>query len=422
MKNRKFPLIFSALLLTGLFLSACGSLLQQAEEAVQGEYGPAYTAQEHQTRTFNALWSDLEKDYIYYDTAKVNWDALQKEVADRIASELTDEQFNELLHDLETKLPAGALLYQSRSERLETDTTDLSTYDGIGAIVGFHEKDIPHVVILDVVEDSPAEKAGLQAHDSIFEIDGSPVLLNEGLTVVNRIRGPAGSSVTLNVKTPGKAERSIEVTRGKLTSTGKLDAYQIKGTYYGYMLFPPISYTGLTDDVLAAMQKFTANQKLEGLILDLRVAGSSRGWPLEDLLTLFHNGKIGEFYNIAKQTQPVIITGKDSFSSQTVPLIVLVGENTSGFPEILAASLQAGTRAIVIGEPTPGAIETTSSFYLPDGSRIFIETASFRLPNGEDIGINGIKPDVTLEAGWDEVLPNADPVLEQALETLSEQK
>jgi len=422
MKNRKNPFILSALLLSGLFLSACGSLLQQAEEAVQGDYGPAYTTQEHQTRTFDSLWGDLEKNYIYYNSAKVNWDVLQKDYADRIAAGLTDEEFNALLHKLENDLPVGALLYQSRTERLEADTGDFSSYEGIGAIVGFQEEDVPHVVILDVVEGSPAEKAGLQAHDSIFEIDGSPVLLEEGLTVVNRIRGPAGSSVTLNVKTPGKSERSIEVTRGKLTSTGKLESHQIKGTQYGYILFPPISYATMTDDLLASMQEFTTNQKLEGLILDLRVAGSSRGWPLEELLTLFHDGDIGEFYNSTRETQLVTIKGEDRFSSQTVPLIVLIGQNTSGFPEILAASLQEGNRAVVIGESTSGSIETTSSFYLPDGSRIFIETASFRLPNGQEIGTSGLYPDVTLQIGWDDVLPNADPVVEKAVTTLDEQK
>jgi len=421
MKNSKYPLMISVLLVASLLLSACGSLLQQAEEAVQGDYGPAYTAQEHQTRTFNALWNDLSKNYIYRDSAKVNWDALQQEYLGRIGAGLTNEQFVELMHELETNLPAGALLYQSRSERLEVDTADLSTYEGIGAIVGFQEKDVPHVVILDVIDGSPAEQAGLKAHDSIFQIDGSPVLQEEGLTVVDRIRGPAGSSVTLNVTTPGQEARSIKVTRGKLTSTGKLEARQIEGTQYGYLLFPPISYTSMADDVVASLQKFATNQKLEGVILDLRVAGSSRGWPLDELLTLLDNGKIGEFYDIAKQTVPVTITGKDSFSSQTVPLIVLVGQNTNGFPEILAGSLQAGNRATVLGEATPGAIETTNSFYLPDGSRIFIEIGSFRLSNGNDLG-NGVTPDITVAAGWDDILPNADPVLDKAVELLNEKK
>jgi carboxyl-terminal processing protease len=176
------------------------------------------------------------------------------------------------------------------------------------------------------------------------------------------------------------------------------------------------------DDVLASLQKFTTNQKIEGLILDLRVTGASGAWPLEELLTLFHDGAIGEFYNSAQQTQTITIDGQDQFSSQTVPLVILVGQNTSGSPEILAASLQADDRAIVIGEASPGSIESISPFYLPDGSRVFIETSSFRLLNGKEFGNSGIQPNVTIEAGWDEVLPNDDPVLDAAITTLDEQK
>lgn len=422
MSNTKRNLFISIVLLISLSLSACASLLSEAEKAVGGEYGPTLSKQEHQLRTFDALWTNLQETYIYYETSNIQWDALQATYKERINAGLTNDEFVTMLHDLEKELPAGALIYQSRDERLKADTQDLSSYEGIGAIIGFQAEEVPHVVILDIIAGSPAEKAGLQPHDSIFAIDGNPVLVDEGLTVVNRVRGPAGSKVTLNVKTPGKPERSIEVTRGKLASTGKLDAYQIQGTQYGYMLFPPISYSSMYNDVLASLQEFTTNQKIEGLILDLRITGAGGAWPLEDLLTLFYNGKIGEFYNSAQQTQTITITGKDQYSSQTVPLIILIGRNTSGSPEILAASLQAGKRATLIGEPSPGSIESTSPFYLPDGSRIFIETSSFRLPNGVDFGNNGIKPNVTIEAGWDEVLPNADPVLEAAIATLDEQQ
>jgi C-terminal processing protease CtpA/Prc len=153
------------------------------------------------------------------------------------------------------------------------------------------------------------------------------------------------------------------------------------------------------------------------LILDLRVAGSSRGWPLEEMLTVFHDGTVGEFYNRA-ESQTIEITGQDILSSQTVPLVLLVGSNTSGFPEILAASLQSSNRAILIGSPTSGSVETSSSFYLPDGSLAYVESGSFRLSNGEELGQNGIKPDVLIGADWDEVVPDADPVLDAAIGAL----
>jgi carboxyl-terminal processing protease len=277
------------------------------------------------------------------------------------------------------------------------------------------------MVLLDVIEGSPAEKAGLQAHDSIFAIDGNPVLLEEGITAVERVRGPAGSSVTLDVQTPGTPGRSVEVQRGKLTSTGKLKASVLKGTNYGYLLFPPVGSDTLQADVVKSMQKFSTDKTLEGLVIDLRIASSTRGWPLEDMFTMFDDGPLGEFYN-RNGKQLVEVTGQDTFTSQDVPLVVLVGQDTTGFPEIFAASLQMHNRAVVIGETTPGAVETTSDFYLPDGSQAFIATTSFVLPNGDQIGTTGVIPDIPIEAGWDDVLPDKDPVIDRAVESLDGQQ
>jgi carboxyl-terminal processing protease len=414
------PVFLPALiLLMSLTLSACIGLLPLEEEPVTGDFGPQYSLQEHQMRTFESLWTQFQENYIYFETANVDWEEIRDTYQMRIEDGLTSEEFADLLRELETDLPAGSLLYQSRAERIETDITDTSTYGGIGAFVDFNPEPVPHIVILDVMEGSPAEKAGLQDHDSILIIDGQPVLLEEGIDAVRRVRGQAGTTVTLTVKTPGKPERVVNITRARLTATAKLEAREIEG--YGYMLFPPIAYTGLIDDFLSNLQTFTSNKTLPGLILDLRIAGSTQGWPIENMLVMFHDGAVGDFYD-RRGEQSANVTGQDVFGSQTVPLVILVGKNTSGSPEIFAAVLQLYKRAVVLGSTTPGEVESTGSFYLPDGSRILVQIGSFRLPNGEIVGINGVKPDVPIDADWDEILPGADPVLEKAIELLGEKK
>jgi carboxyl-terminal processing protease len=419
--KRKVTISLSVFLILSFMVFGCAGLAGLEEEPVTGDFGPAYTPQELQARTFEALWTNLQDNYIYFESTDVEWDSIRDRYLERITSGLTNVEFTELLDELESDLPPGSLTYQSRVERIESDIGDLSSYEGIGAFVGFNEDPQPHVVLLGVIEGSPAEKAGLKAHDSIFAIDGSPVLLKEGLSVVDRIRGPSGSSVTLNVQTPGSPERSVEVKRAKLTSTGKLEALEIPDTSYAYMLFPPVAYATMMDDVVTNLQTFTTNKTLDGLILDLRVAGSSRDWPFEALYTMFYDGAIGEFYN-REGKQMLEVKGQDVFASQSIPLVILVGQNTQGFPEILAGGLQMHERATIVGATTPGSIETTSSYYLPDGSRIFVETTSFVLPNGDEIGTDGVQPDVQVEAGWDEILPDTDPVLEAAIETLRAQK
>ena len=415
--NRKTKLLPLSILIMSFLLSSCIGLLPLEEEPVAGDFGPQTSVQEQQAATFEALWGHLEENYIYFESADVNWETLHDQYLQRVNSGLTPEEFSALIDELQDELPEGSLSYQSRQERIETDTTDTSSYEGIGAFVGFNPEPEPHIVLLDVIEGSPAEQAGLKAHDSIFKIDGDPVLLEEGLSAVDRVRGPAGSSVTLSIQSPGGTERSVDVKRGKLSSTGKLQAGTLTGTNYGYLLFPPVGYATLEEDVLQAMEKLTTNQDLDGLVLDLRIASSNRGWPLEALYTMFYNGAMGEFYNRSDK-QLVQVQGQDVFNSQKIPLVVLVGKNTSGTPEILAGSLQMHKRATVIGEKTPGSIEAATSFYLPDGSEAFIQTTSFVLPNGDEIGTTGVTPDLPVAAGWDEIVPGNDPVLDQAIEAL----
>ena len=421
--TRKTLFLPAAFIILSVMLSACIGLIPLEEDQAGGSFGPSYSPPEHQTRVLDAIWTHLEESYIHYESADVDWDALNKEYLERINTGLSDEEFTALIQELETDLPTGTLAYQSRAERIEAETTDTSTYEGIGAVMNFAEDPAPHFIVLSVMPGSPAEKAGLKAHDSVSKIDGEAVQIEEGQRAVNRIRGTAGSTVTLTVQSPGESERSIEIQRARLTSTGKIEARMLAGTNnYGYMLFPPTGSATLVKDIVASLQTFTTNRTLDGLVLDLRIASSaSGGWPMEQLFKLFHDGNVGEFYN-SEQEQVLNINGEDQFSSQTVPLVILVGESTSGAPEILAAGMQSGGRAQIVGATTLGAIEITTPFYLPNGALILVESTSFRLLNGEEIGNKGVQPDLEVEAGWDEVMPDADPVLEAAIELLDAQK
>jgi len=291
--NRKAKQFSLSILVFSFLLSACIGLIPLEDEPVTGEFGPQVSMQEQQVETFETLWKHIEENYIYFESAEMDWDALHDQYLQRVKEELTPEEFSTLLEELQGELPEGSLSYRSRQERIETDIADTSSYEGIGAFVGFNEEPKPHIVLLDVIDGSPAEQAGLKAHDSIFEIDGSPVLLEEGLAAVDRVRGPAGSSVMLGIQSPGGPERSVEVKRGKLSSTGKLEVRTLPGTNYGYLLFPPVGYATLEEDMLKGFQDLAADQALEGMILDLRIASSTRGWPLEAVYTMFYNGAMG---------------------------------------------------------------------------------------------------------------------------------
>src|SRR3990172_4983064 len=138
--KRKVTISLFVFLVFSFVVSACAGLAGLEEGPVTGDFGPAYTPQEHQERTFEALWTHLQDKYIYFESTDVNWDSIHDRYLERINAGLTNEEFTDLLRELESDLPIGSLTYQSRPERIETDIADLSSYEGIGAFVGFNEE------------------------------------------------------------------------------------------------------------------------------------------------------------------------------------------------------------------------------------------------------------------------------------------
>src|SRR5688572_8924335 len=135
---------------------------------------PTTNAESRQLKVFETAWEAVRDQYVRVDYNGVDWDAVGDEYRAKVEAGLDDEAFNQLMRDMVAELPEGQASFQTRAERLEAETTDTSNYEGIGAFIAFRETPEPHVVILSVIQGSPAEKAGLKAHDNIYVIDGEP--------------------------------------------------------------------------------------------------------------------------------------------------------------------------------------------------------------------------------------------------------
>ncbi len=415
--------IFYWLATLSFVISACAGLPTLGNEeadTVDTPYGPQITDADHQTEVFEEILKQVETNYIYYETGNIDWASLRQKYMDQIQTGLTYAEFDALMNQFEAEFPTGELTYVTRDDRIAADTAPNTTaYGGIGAFISFQAEDIPHVVILDVMPGSPAEKAGLRAHDSIYSVNGDPVRLEEGGNVVQRIRGEAGTSVTLTIQSPGKGQSDIEITRSTLSGIGKVKANLLTGKDIGYILMPTTISSTTAQEVADALTQFSANKNLKGVILDLRISNSNNNWPIEEMLTLFLDKTSIDIYSRASN-EAYVVSGQDIAGSQTIPLTVLVGEHTSGAPEIFAAAVQSSGRGIVIGSDTTGAIESPGAFPLSNGGQVFIASASFRI--GEDeIGIHGLSPKVQVEAKWDEITTGQDPVIEKAIQSFEVQ-
>lgn len=423
MRNKKNAISFGFVAVL-LIQMACASFSPSAEEApeITVPLGPQISESEHQANVLESILSQIEANYVHQQNSSVDLSALRTRYQAEIDKELSPAEFNELMTQFEREFPTNDILYATREERIENDTAaSLVGYGGIGAFINFQAEDEPHVVILDVIPGSPAEKAGLKAHDSIYAVDGDPVLLEEGADVVQRIRGEAGTKVVLTVQTPGKDKREVEVTRAQINGSGGVVVEEIAGTNVGYIRFPTVGTTTNTKEVLDAIEFFSTNNNLKGVILDLRISGGNSNFPLEDMLTLFINDLNIDIYSIA-ETNSFSIEGQDFSGSQNVPIVVLIGENTIGTAEIFAAAIQEKDRGILIGSNSAGGIEALSAYTLPNGGQILIASASFRVGENESLGIEGVSPEVQVEAEWDDIVIGEDPVIQQAIQSFEVQE
>lgn len=423
MRNKKNAISFGFVAVL-LIQMACASFSPSAEEApeITVPLGPQISESEHQANVLESILSQIEANYVHQQNSSVDLSALRTRYQAEIDKELSPAEFNELMTQFEREFPTNDILYATREERIESDTAaGLVGYGGIGAFINFQAEDEPHVVILDVIPGSPAEKAGLKAHDSIYAVDGDPVLLKEGADIVQRIRGEAGTKVVLTVQTPGKDKREVEVTRAQINGSGGVVVEEIAGTNVGYIRFPTVGTTTNTKEVLDAIEFFSTNNNLKGVILDLRISGGNSNFPLEDMLTLFINDLNIDIYSIA-ETNSFSIEGQDFSGSQNVPIVVLIGENTIGTAEIFAAAIQEKDRGILIGSNSAGGIEALSAYTLPNGGQILIASASFRVGENESLGIEGVSPEVQVEAEWDDIVIGEDPVIQQAIQSFEVQE
>jgi carboxyl-terminal processing protease len=424
------PRLWNAPATIGLIMSMIAALLivgactrESADEAQLAPMQDPADQREQitslQVRTFDEMWTLLRDNYVYGDLHGVAWTELRERYRPLVVNLLSREDFPATVRQMLDELPPLAARWETREERIREELEDPSAYEGIGAYVAYRENPTPRIILLSVMPGSPADRSGLRSHEAVTAVNGIPVRREEGPDAVSRIRGPADQPVVLRVNSVDRPPRDVRVIRGRVQLAEVLNPLSyglLEPGRVGYLLFPRVSSETLVTETVRSLEALAGGGEIGGIILDLRIASGLR-WPLVPLLSLFSDGDHGEIYT-AEGSQPISVDGYDLNGSQAVPLVVLVGPDTEGLPEILAAALQARRRATVVGLRTPGNVESFVDFVLPDGSRLTIMTSAYLSPAGLEVGIDGVRPDVPASLDWDQVSERTDPVRNTAVSVL----
>jgi len=272
-----------------------------------------------------------------------------------------------------------------RAEWKDMLDEESSTYTGIGAtIANFEESGSINTFILATFPGSPAARAMLRFGDKIIAVDGLKMTGQSSDAVRDKIRGASGTVMRITIeRSANKRLETIEIRRGRVPQPSIPDAY---------ILRPGIGYIDLSEGF-----NYTTYTELDTAIQDLKRAGM-RSLVLD--LRGNGGGIVNQAVKVAERFLPsgtLILTqqGRARIDNrtwrsanpryETMPLVVLVDENTASASEIVAGAFQDDDRALIVGDKTFGKGLVQGVIDLPGGTGLTLTAARYLTPSGRSI-------------------------------------
>ncbi len=310
-----------------------------------------------------------------------------EEVSD---TELIEAAINGMLSSLD---PHSRYLNAKSFQDMQTQTR--GEFGGLGIEVTMDSNGF--VKVITPIDDTPAQRAGLQPGDFVTHLDGEPIL---GLTLaeaVEKMRGPIDSGIVLTIQRPGaEAPMDVEIIRAVITIRSVRT--HMEGDDVAYVRISSFSEK-TTRELEAAVDKFydEHGDTLKGLVLDLR---NNPGGLLDQAVSVSDSFLI--------QGEIVSTRGRRADSNQRfnaksgdlidgMPMIVLINGGSASASEIVAGALQDHHRAIILGTRSFGKASVQTVIPLGGHGAMRLTTARYYTPSGTSIQARGIHPDISVE-------------------------
>ena len=334
------------------------------------------------------VWQIVNSEFVDQEFNHVDWLDKRQELLSR---EYTNQKqaykaIRQSLRDLGD--PYTRFLEPREFEELTSQTT--GELSGIGIRLTI-DNDTSQLTVVEPLENSPAEKAGIQAGDKILQINDKPTSLMSIEQASTEIKGEVGTEVSLKISRPNKKVFDVTLVREQieLPSVG----YTLKqegNLKVGYIKLDEFS-SHAAEQMQKAIEDLSESD-ISGFVLDLR--GNPGG-------LLFSSVEIARMW---LEKGAIVSTidrkgGNQKFSANgraltDLPLVVLVNRYSASASEILAGALKENKRATIVGTRTYGKGTVQSVHSLSDGSGLAVTIARYYPPSGMDINRKGIAPDV----------------------------
>ena len=251
------------------------------------------------------------------------------------------------------------------------------------------------VRVISPIDDTPADRAGIESGDLIVGIGDEDVL---GLTLseaVELMRGPVGTDVDITVNREGVDQFTVTLTRDTIkTRSVHSESYGEVG-YIRITTFSEQTTPGL-DKAIDELLK-THGDSLNGVVLDLRNnAGGLLSEAIKVTDTFLERGEIVSTRGRnEKDTSRFYADNGDRLNG--LPMVVLINSGSASASEIVAGALKDHERALVMGTRSFGKGSVQSIIPISGHGAIRLTTARYYTPSGVSIQATGIEPDIWVE-------------------------
>jgi len=257
-----------------------------------------------------------------------------------------------------------------------------------------------YATVVSVVPGGPADVAGLTDGDILESIEGQDTR-NISLAMIQRmLEGAPGSTLTVGVVRPNKAEPDRIAMRRALTVVPPVvdTPYENGSILY---LKPEIldhDHVQEVETKLKGMQK-AGNKKV---LLDLRDVAAGDMTEATRLANFFLNGQMIATLEGQKFPKQTFWADSSKTIQPTAPVVVLVNRGTAGPAELVAAALLDNKRAELVGEKTFGEGTQQKTFELADGAALILSVAKYESPSGKKLQDEGVTPSVLVASALDD--------------------
>jgi carboxyl-terminal processing protease len=288
--------------------------------------------------------------------------------------------------------PHSEYLDRKQIDDLTEDTT--GSYNGLGIEVVQADGTLR---VVSPIDDSPAERAGVKAGDTIVRIDGKAVQSDDLDTAVGRLRGKVGSEITLSVVHEG----SIDPVDIKL----KREVIRV-ASVRGRLLEPGYAYVRLSQfqsdtgaQLHRRIERLQQENKapLKGMVLDLRSNPGGLLTSAVEVSDIFLDSGVIVTTKGRLKEADLSFRAAPGDALNGAPLVVLVDNGTASAAEIVAGALKDNHRALLMGRRTFGKGSVQTVLPLDADHAVKLTTARYYTPSGGSIQAAGIQPDIALQ-------------------------